>query len=111
LVFAEPEADLVTNRIEGAELVAPDLLGFELANVCLTKIRRSPDQRHVLLAAFHLRGRFPVEIMDVDHFGALALAERTRLTVYDASYLWLARQLGAELITLDRRLATAAAAF
>jgi predicted nucleic acid-binding protein len=42
--------------------------------------------------------------MIIDHDGALDLAARTGLTAYDASHLWLARQLGAELVTLDRRL-------
>jgi len=33
------------------------------------------------------------------------LALRTGLTPYDASYLWLAGYLGADLVTLDERLA------
>ncbi len=40
--------------------------------------------------------------------GALEVAAATGPTAYDASYLWLARQLGAELVTLDRELAKAA---
>ncbi len=40
----------------------------------------------------------------------VSLALATGLTAYDASYLWLARLLGAELVTLDRRLAAAASA-
>ena len=39
----------------------------------------------------------------------LALASATGLTAYDASYLWLARRLGAPLVTLDAQLARAAA--
>jgi len=31
------------------------------------------------------------------------------LTAYDASYLWVARQIGAELVTLDKELNRAAA--
>jgi predicted nucleic acid-binding protein len=38
---------------------------------------------------------------------AIGLAERTRLSLYDASYLRLARTLGAELVTLDDKLARA----
>ncbi|HZT90151.1 MAG TPA: type II toxin-antitoxin system VapC family toxin [Stellaceae bacterium] len=38
---------------------------------------------------------------------SLDLAEAAGLTAYDASYLWLARALGAELVTLDRKLAAA----
>jgi len=42
--------------------------------------------------------------------GAVALAERNRLSVYDALYLDLAIDVDAELATLDRDLAAAAAA-
>ena len=40
----------------------------------------------------------------------LALALKTRLTVYDASYLWLALHMKADFVTLDRELAAAATA-
>jgi len=48
--------------------------------------------------------------MAIDHDDVLDLAARTGLTAYDASYLWLARQLGADLVTLDRQLERAATA-
>ena len=109
LLFGEPEADAVADRLDGARLVAPSLLTFELANVCLVKARRHPKQRESLIAAFRLRARLGVEEVAVDHDEALDLAAATGLTAYDASYLWLARQLGAELVTLDRQLAKAEA--
>ncbi len=107
LLFGEPEADIIAVRLEGAQLVAPALLGFELANVCLIKSRRHPEQRDALLAAFGMRGRLQVAAATVDHGGVLELANATGLTAYDACYLWLARQLDAELVTLDRQLANA----
>ena len=107
LLFAEPEAETIAERLEGARLVAPSLLDFELANVCLTKIRRQPSQREALRTAFGLADRLRVETVAIDHAASLDLAEATGLTAYDASYLWLARTLGAELITLDRKLTAA----
>ena len=109
LLFGEPEAEAVAASLEGARLTAPALLGFELANVCLTKMRRHPAQRDSLRAAFRLADRLAVETVAVDHSAALDLAEATGLTAYDASYLWLARALGGELVTLDRKLAAAMA--
>ena len=70
----------------------------------------APEQRPALKAAFQLRDRLAVEELAVDHDGTLELAATTGLTAYDASYLWLARQLGAELVTLDKQLAKAEAA-
>jgi predicted nucleic acid-binding protein len=57
-----------------------------------------------------LRHRLVVDEVAVDHGGALELAATTGLTAYDASYLWLCRQLGATLVTLDKQLAKAEAA-
>jgi predicted nucleic acid-binding protein len=88
-------------------LISPALLSFELANVCLIKARRDPEQRAALATAFRLRHTLGVEEIAVDHDGALQLAAATGLTVYDASYLWLKQQLGAELVTLDQQLAKA----
>jgi predicted nucleic acid-binding protein len=46
-----------------------------------------------------------LETVNLD--AAIVLAERMKLSLYDASYLWLAHALGAELVTLDDRLARA----
>jgi predicted nucleic acid-binding protein len=108
LLFGEPEAAAVVGRLGDARLVAPSLLGFELANIRLLKCRRHPEQGPVLTRAFRLRGRLGVEEVAVDHEGAIEPAVETGLTAYDASYLWLSRRLGAELVTLDRQLAAAA---
>jgi predicted nucleic acid-binding protein len=110
LLFGEPEAEAIASRLDNARLLAPALLAFELANVCLIKARRHPEQRPALIAAFRLRGRLGVEEVTVDHDSALELAASTGLTAYDASYLWLSRQLEAELVTLDQQFAMAATA-
>jgi predicted nucleic acid-binding protein len=107
LVFAEPEAENIAERLEGVRLAAPSLLDFELANVCLTKMRREPRKRDAVRAAFRVGYRMKVKTVAVDHAAVLDLAEATGLTAYDASYLWLARELKAELVTLDRKLAAA----
>lgn len=109
LLFGEPDAEVVAERLTDARLAAPTLLAFELANVCLVKCRRHPQQRQALLAGFGMRRELDVEEILVDHEAAVQLALETGLTAYDASYLWLTRQLGAELVTLDRALDAVAA--
>jgi predicted nucleic acid-binding protein len=74
LLFGEPEGLAVAMPLREAGLIAPALLPFEVANVCLKKMRRHPDRRDAL----------------------------------DASYIWLARRTGAELVTLDRQSEAAA---
>ncbi len=104
IVFNEPSSAAIADLIRGCELVAPELLAYEMANVCLVKIRRRSAPRDVLLAAMAMPG-LRVETVTVDHRALLPLAEATGLTIYDSSYLWLARELGVDLVTLDRELA------
>lgn len=108
LLFGEPAGEAIAARLENARLVAPTLMAYELANVCVVKCRRHPEKREALLAAYGMRTRLAVEEVTVDHGDALTLALGTGLTLYDASYLWLARELSGELVTLDRELERAA---
>ncbi len=104
ILFGEPEAESVASQLGDSNLRAPVLIEYELANVCLIKCKRNPEQREALIRAFDLRREFDLEYMNVDLDGTLLLAAQTGLTVYDASYLWLAQTLGSDLVTLDRQL-------
>jgi predicted nucleic acid-binding protein len=110
LLFGEPQANRVADRLKDASLYAPALLPFEVANVCLRKIRGHPADRDALIAAFALLDAMGIVTVAVEHAGVLALADATGLTAYDASYLWIADALGADLVTLDRQLERAFAA-
>lgn len=110
LLFGEPDGAAVAERLGAARLIAPALLPFEVANICLKKMRRHSDQRDLLLVAFGMLARMEVGTVEVDQDEALVLAERVGLSAYDGSYLWLARQTRSELVTLDRRLEAAGAA-
>jgi predicted nucleic acid-binding protein len=105
IVFDEPEAERVAARIRGASLFAPALLDFELANIRWKKCVRRPAEADGIVQAFAERSAISIGEARVDLDQVAGLATVTGLTAYDASYLWLARDLGAELITLDRRLA------
>jgi predicted nucleic acid-binding protein len=110
ILFGEPDAGKIALRLEGASLAAPALLPFEVGNLCLMKIRRHPGLRAPLLAAFSLMKRLEIDTVEIDYAEALRLAETAALTFYDASYLWLAKTLGAELVTLDLDLEAASKA-
>jgi predicted nucleic acid-binding protein len=107
ILFNEPDSGRVVSRIAGDALVAPQLISFEVASACFKKIRAHPSQSKMLVAAFRLMDRLDIDMTFVDLADVIALAQDTGLTVYDASYLWLARLLKCELVTLDKRLALA----
>jgi predicted nucleic acid-binding protein len=107
LLFNEATQEKAVARLRGASLHAPALLEFEVANACLKKMRASPGERDVLLEAFSMLAALSIALEEINVAETIALAERTKLSCYDASYLWLARTLDAELVTLDEKLARA----
>jgi predicted nucleic acid-binding protein len=44
LLFGEPEGPAVARRMEGRPLLAPTLLRYEMASVCVKKIGEEPEQ-------------------------------------------------------------------
>jgi predicted nucleic acid-binding protein len=104
ILFVEPEADSLAERIEGSELASPTLLPYEIANVCRRKIQRQPTLHREFLTSLLNLARMGIAEHAVPPVDAVHLAEELRITPYDASYVWVARSLGAELVTLDGKL-------
>jgi predicted nucleic acid-binding protein len=105
VIFGEPEGATVAAHVRDETLIAPPLIDYELANVGWSKIRRSPERRAEVLAALSIGKAMPITRVAVDITAVLELALRTRLTIYDAAYLWLAMSRDVELVTLDKELA------
>jgi len=109
LVFQEPGFERVADRLDGAAVCAPLLLKFELANVAVTKVRRQPRDAAKIVAALAetFDDRLNINWYEIDVSDVALVAAATGTTAYDASYLWLAGSLGADLVTLDKGLARA----
>ena len=107
VLFAEPRAEEVARRLGDRELLGPALLPYELASVALKKLARRPDRSAAVLEALGLFDRLDLRQVEVPPGEVVEMAQREKLTVYDAAYLWLARTLRCDLITLDRGLETA----
>ncbi|HXT69408.1 MAG TPA: type II toxin-antitoxin system VapC family toxin [Vicinamibacterales bacterium] len=104
IAFGEPDGPTLAAHIEGETLLAPALLDFELANVALKKARRRPDLAEAIGVSLAAALSLPIRRLPVPCAAAFAIARRTGLTAYDASYLWLAQAHDAELVTLDVKL-------
>ncbi len=107
LLFGEPEASFISAALKNTKMVSPSLISLEVTNICLKKIRRHFPQQDLIRNAFRLFFHMDIEKLDVDCSSVLFLAEQTGLTGYDASYLWVAQKLGADLLTLDKTLENA----
>jgi len=109
ILFDEPWRAEAMSRIAGKTLFAPWLLDHEVANVALKKHRLNWS-RESLATALDDYAQYPIERRETEVAAQFALADRYKLSAYDAAYLWLAAELKAPLATFDEKLAKAASA-
>ncbi len=105
VLFVERDADWVNEQTVGMDLVAPGLLSFEIGNICWKRMQRAEsdfDSLMVIWMAWNTSS--PVRFIQPDPVQTLRLAHETGLTFYDASYVRLAQEHAAELISLDAKL-------
>jgi len=107
IFFREPEAELLERKLLNRSWVAPTLIDYEIGSVYLKKIKYHPQLRQQLDECYQVYCDSAIERVDVPVSSVVAVAEKYGLTVYDASYFWLAATLNLELITLDKQLASA----
>ena len=107
----EPVIDLLDGLVE-AGAVAPSLWPLEVLNgLLMAERRRRVDPRRRQRLAGFLRAlpiMLDTETADEAWTATIRLAERHRLSVYDAAYLELAQRRKLPLATLDVDLAKAA---
>ena len=107
LLDAGPDGRWATSALTGADLAAPSLFAFEVANI----IRRQ-ELAAVITADQAAQAHADLLDLDIEQWPYDILAARVwqlrrNLTAYDASYVALAEFLGSTLITLDRRIGLA----
>lgn len=107
LIDPGPRGDLAAGRMAGADLAAPDLLGYEVLNVLrrrLTSGHLSDNQASLAVRSW---SDLPVDLWPLPALQAEVWQLRHNLSAYDAAYVALATHLGAPLLTGDCRLAGA----
>jgi predicted nucleic acid-binding protein len=108
ILFDELEAASIVKRLQGAVLYAPSLLPYELAHTFVKKVRKDTSRSQLLWECLSEFEAMKVQLVDMDLPAVANMSRASGLSGYDASYLLLARNLNVDLVTLDRRLATAA---
>jgi predicted nucleic acid-binding protein len=91
-------------KIRPGNMVAPRLLVYEVVNAIKMAIKRERIEEDLALALLAEFEEWRVELKDVELSRVLDLALKNDLSVYDASYLYLAKKMKCELLTWDRKL-------
>ena len=107
ILFGEASAEHIVKQLRTHALAAPSLLPYELASVADGKVRRSELSAEAATVALRAYSLLPIALHDPDLLEVFRIAVRARLNAYDAAYLWLARSLSTNLVTLDQKLAKA----
>jgi predicted nucleic acid-binding protein len=104
-----PVAMLALERVRTDGARAPGIWWYEVRNTLIVNERRGRiSEADTSLFLWNLNRVGVVVDRNPDETEVLALSRRLRLSVYDASYLELARREGLPLATLDSGLAGAA---
>jgi predicted nucleic acid-binding protein len=107
----DARAEAALDVLENTEGLVPSIWQFEMRNLLLTAVRRTRMSLDDAVArAASLSGLRLRTDSDPDLTATFRLAERHRLTFYDALYVELAKRRQAALATADRRLHAAARA-
>jgi predicted nucleic acid-binding protein len=108
---SHPIADLALERIRTDEAGVPALWWFEIRNILIVIQRRKRVTESDTVAFLRHLARLRVMVdQSPEEADVLTLARRNRLSVYEASYLELARRDGVSHATLDKQLESAASA-
>lgn len=95
----QADAIMEEARRNQVELFAPELAKYEVGNALLVKKKLSSQQAKTPLASLYsLPIQFIDEIEDIAN-ETYKIAHKAKITYYDASFLSLAKQYGATLVT------------
>jgi predicted nucleic acid-binding protein len=108
VLTGEPARDQLIARTQGAELLAPSSVHWEIGNAFSALLKRRRLKLPDVQAALTAYGQVPIRFVDVDLASALELGDRFGLYAYDAYLMACARRQRAPLLTLDARLGRAA---
>lgn len=97
----EPEKAKIIQLTEGHELIAPDVLPFEIGNALTAMMKKNTLEKDEVESAWEIVQQIPVDLRHTDIKSALSIAIDFNLYAYDAYFLECARNLHSPLLTLD----------
>ena len=100
----EPERDDIIKLTLGHNLVAPDILPFEIGNALSAMLKRRRLEPEELLSVWDATQQIHVDLRSINIREALKIACQFNIYAYDAYFLECAISLHCPLLTLDRRM-------
>src|ERR1035437_10151484 len=100
----EPEKDQIIRLTEGHDLVALEVLPFEIGNALTAMMKRNVLKADEVILAWDIVQHIPVDLRRIDIGAALNIAIQHKIYAYDAYFLECALELRSPLLSLDRQM-------
>ena len=104
VVLDEPEKDSIIEMTGESDVIAPEILPYEMGNALSAMLKRRQLSEQEALSALKAAYKIPVRLISVDVHAALKLAITHNIYAYDAYFLHCALTQSLPLMTLDRRM-------
>jgi predicted nucleic acid-binding protein len=98
----EPEKDMIVRLTVGCDLVAPEVLPFEIGNALTAMMKKNILRADEVASSWEFVQDIPVDLRHIDIKSALRIATNYNIYAYDAYFLECAHSLRSPLLTLDR---------
>ena len=97
----EPEKGKIIQLTEDHDLIAPDVLPFEIGNALTAMMKKNTLKKEEVETAWDIVQQIPVDLRRTNIKDALSIAIKYNLYAYDAYFLECAKNLRSPLLTLD----------
>jgi predicted nucleic acid-binding protein len=108
VIIGEPERDRIVELTAGNTLIGPGSIPWEVGNAFSGMLKQNRLTLDEARKGFAIFESIPVRYAKPDFAHTLTLAHQTSIYAYDAYFLDCALRHNAPLLTLDRKLKTAA---
>ncbi len=104
VALEEPEKNRIIDLTSGCDVVAPEILPYEIGNALSAMLKRKSLSEHEAVFVLHAIQAIAVRLLSVNVEKALKIAARFNIYAYDAYFLQCARSMSCSLLTLDKKM-------
>ncbi len=104
VIVNEPSKSNIVQATQGASLIAPASISWEIANAFSAMFKRNRITLDEALTAIDIYQQIPIRFVDVELKESLRIAHRLNIYAYDAYLLRCTQKQKAPLLTLDKAL-------
>ena len=108
VITGEPERDIIVEITTGNTLVGPGSIPWEIGNAFSAMFKQKRLKLSEAQKGFEIFDKIPIRYLKSDFVNVLKISKQINLYAYDAYFLDCAIRHKAPLLTLDKKLRSAA---